>query len=181
MIHPLSEVQSKKIGEETSIWQFVIVLPDAEIGANCNINSHVLIENDVIIGDNVTIKSGVQVWDGLRIENNVFIGPNVTFTNDLIPRSKVYPKSFLNTTIKKRASIGANSTIIGGITIGEFAMVGAGSVVTKSVKKNELWYGNPAEQKGYITDTGEILNMNLISKETGNKYIWNENKLIKND
>jgi UDP-2-acetamido-3-amino-2,3-dideoxy-glucuronate N-acetyltransferase len=181
MIHPLSEVQSKKIGEKTSIWQFVIVLPDAKIGINCNINSHVLIENDVIIGDNVTIKSGVQIWDGLRIENNVFIGPNVTFTNDLIPRSKVYPKSFLNTTIKKRASIGANSTIIGGITIGEYAMVGAGSVVTKTIKRNELWYGNPAEQKGYITDKGEILNMDLISKETGSKYIWNENKLIKND
>lgn len=181
MIHNLSDVQSSNIGSGTKVWQFCVILKNAVIGDNCNINCNVFIENDVVIGDDVTIKPGVQIWDGLRIENNVFIGPNVTFTNDLIPRSKVYPKSFLNTTIKKRASIGANSTIIGGITIGEYAMVGAGSVVTKSIKRNELWYGNPAEQKGYITDTGEILNMDLISKETGNKYIWNENKLIKND
>jgi UDP-2-acetamido-3-amino-2,3-dideoxy-glucuronate N-acetyltransferase len=179
--HQLSDVQSRSIGNDTKIWQFSVVLKNAKIGKNCNINAQVFIENDVVIGDNVTIKSGVQIWDGLRLENNVFIGPNVTFTNDLIPRSKVYPEIFLNTIIKKSASIGANSTIIGGITIGEYAMVGAGSVVTKSIKKNELWYGNPAEQKGYITDTGEILNMDLISKETGNKYIWNENKLIKND
>ena len=181
MIHPLAEVQSKKVGENTSIWQFSIVLPDAEIGTNCNINSHVLIANDVKVGDNVTIKCGVQIWDGLRIEDNVFIGPNVTFTNDLIPRSKIYPELFLRTTIKKRASIGANSTIIGGLTIGEYAMIGAGSVVTKSINKNELWYGNPAEKKGYITDSGEILDMDLVSKETGKKYIWNENKLIQND
>ena len=179
--HQLSDVQSKLIGSNTKIWQFSVVLENAKIGKNCNINSHVFIENDVVIGDNVTIKSGVQIWDGIKIENNVFVGPNVTFTNDLIPRSKVYPNSFVKTVVKNGASIGANSTIVAGNIIGEFSMVGAGSIVTKSIKNNELWYGSPAEHKGYITDKGEILDLNLISKETGKKFIWFENKLINND
>lgn len=168
-IHPLSDVKSENIGEGTNIWQFCVVFPNAVIGKNCNICANVLIENDVIIGDNVTVKSGVQLWDGVRLENNVFIGPNVTFTNDLIPRSKVYPEHFAKTTVKKGASIGANTTIIAGNTIGEYAFVGAGSVVTKDVPANTVWYGNPAVQKGYITDNGIILDMNFKDKE-GNKH-----------
>lgn len=144
-IHPLSDVQTKDIGEGTRIWQFCVVFAKAKIGANCNICAHVLIENDVIIGDNVTVKSGVQLWDGLRVENNVFIGPNVTFTNDLYPRSKVYPDQFLNTTIKEGASIGANATILPGITIGENSMVGAGALVTKDVPSGVVVFGNPAK------------------------------------
>lgn len=146
MIHNLSDVKSSYIGAGTNIWQFCVIFPEAEIGKNCNICANVLIENDVKIGDNVTIKSGVQIWDGVVIEDNVFIGPNVTFTNDLFPRSKVYPEKFEKTIIKKGASIGANSTIIAGNTIGENAMVGAGSVVTKDIPDNELWYGNPAKK-----------------------------------
>lgn len=138
-IHPLSDVQSKNIGQDTKIWQFCVVLEKAVIGKNCNICAHVLIENDVIIGDNVTVKSGVQLWDGIRIEDNVFIGPNVTFTNDLYPRSKKYPEKFLQTIVKKGASIGANATIIPGITIGENAMIAAGSIVTKDVPTNTLY------------------------------------------
>ena len=138
-IHPLSDVQSKNIGQDTKIWQFCVVLEKAVIGKNCNICAHVLIENDVIIGDNVTIKSGVQLWDGIRIEDNVFIGPNVTFTNDLYPRSKKYPEKFLQTIVKKGASIGANATILPGITIGENAMIAAGSIVTKDVPANTLY------------------------------------------
>ncbi len=145
-IHPLADVQSKQIGNQTQIWQFCVVLKEAVIGSNCNINCQVFIENDVIIGDNVTIKPGVQVWDGLRIENNVFIGPNVTFTNDRYPRSKQYPEAFQQTVIKKGVSIGANATILGGVTIGENAMIGAGSVVTKDVPAGELWIGNPAKK-----------------------------------
>ena len=144
-IHPLADVQTEKIGENTSVWQFCVVLPNAQIGDNCNINCQVFIENDVKIGNNVTIKPGVQIWDGLRIEDNVFIGPNVTFTNDRYPRSKQYPEEFQQTLIKKGASIGANTTILGGITIGENALIGAGSVVTKDVPANELWVGNPAK------------------------------------
>jgi acetyltransferase-like isoleucine patch superfamily enzyme len=145
IIHPLSDVQTTNIGEGTRIWQFCVVLERAAIGANCNICAHVLIENDVMIGNNVTIKSGVQLWDGLRIEDNVFIGPNATFANDLFPRSRVYPDQLLQTVVKSGASIGANATILPGVTIGENAMVGAGSVVTKDVESGVVVIGNPAK------------------------------------
>ncbi len=146
MIHNLSDIQSITIGENTNVWQFCVVLPNALIGDNCNICSHCLIENEVTIGNNVTIKSGVQVWDGITIEDNVFIGPNVTFTNDKVPRSKQYPDEITKTIIKKNASVGANSTILPGITIGAFAMIGAGSVVTKNVEPNSTVVGNPARE-----------------------------------
>lgn len=142
-IHPLSDVQSKDIGEGTRIWQFCVVFAGAKIGANCNICAQVLVENDVVIGDNVTIKSGVQLWDGVRIEDNVMIGPNATFTNDLFPRSK---ESFelLQTLVKVGATIGANATLLPGITVGENAMIGAGAVVTKDVPAGAVVVGNPA-------------------------------------
>lgn len=145
-IHPLSDVQTNSIGDNTFVWQFTVILKDAIIGSNCNINCQVFIENDVIIGNNVTVKPGVQLWDGLRIHDNVFIGPNVTFTNDRYPRSKQYPEEFQQTVIEKGASIGANATVLGGVTIGENALIGAGSVVTKDVPANELWVGNPARK-----------------------------------
>ncbi len=176
--HKLSDVQSERIGEGTTLWQFVVVLPDAEIGENCNINSHVFIENDVFIGNNVTVKSGVQIWDGIRLEDYVFIGPNVTFTNDLLPRSKQYPKAFEKTIIKKGASIGANSTIIAGNEVDEYALIGAGAVVTKPVGKNELWVGNPARHIGYVTLEGDILDLNLIHKKSNKRYGWNNNELV---
>lgn len=144
MIHNLADVQTEHIGKDTDIWQFSVILPEAKIGSNCNICANVFIENDVTIGNNVTIKCGVQLWDGITVDDDVFIGPNVTFTNDLYPRSKQYPEKFYKTVIKKGASIGANATIICGITIGENAMIGAGSVVTKDVPAGELWVGNPA-------------------------------------
>ena len=143
-IHHLADVQTTNIGRDTRIWQFSIVLKAAKIGENCNINSHTFIENDVVVGDNVTVKCGVFLWDGLRIEDHAFIGPNVTFTNDKYPKSKEYPESFQQTWVKKGASIGANATVLGGLTIGENALVGAGSVVTKDIPANELWVGNPA-------------------------------------
>ncbi|MDX9848001.1 MAG: acyltransferase [Tenuifilaceae bacterium] len=177
-IHPTSDVQTNRIGELTTIWQFCVVLKDAKIGSNCNINCNVFIENDVIIGDNVTIKPGVQIWDGLRVEDNVFIGPNVTFTNDLLPRSKNYPDKFLQTIIRKGASIGANATIIAGIEIGEYSMIGAGSVITKNVPPFTLWYGNPAKHRGYVTKSGTIISLKLTDKE-GNKYLIEQNEPIK--
>ena len=146
MIHPLADVQTMDIGKGTTVWQFCVVLQGAKIGNNCNINCQVFIENDVLIGNNVTIKPGVQIWDGITIEDNVFIGPNVTFTNDLKPRSKNFPDRFLKTIVKKGASIGANATILPGITIGKNAMIGAGSVVLKDIPANTVWAGNPAKQ-----------------------------------
>ena len=150
MIHPLSDVLSKDIGQNTNIWQFVVVLPNAKIGDNCNICSHCFIENKVSIGNNVTIKNGVQIWDGITIEDDVFIGPNVTFTNDNAPRSKQYPERFLETIVGKGASIGANATILPGITIGEKALIGAGSVVTKNVEAFSVVVGNPARFLKYL-------------------------------
>ena len=167
-IHPLADVQSNNIGENTSVWQFCVILPNACIGNNCNICANVLIENDVTIGNNVTIKSGVQLWDGVTIEDNAFIGPNVTFTNDLVPRSKAEWK-LCKTIVKKGASIGANSTIIANCTIGCYAFIGAGSVVTKDIPAHTIWYGNPAKQKGYITSKGVLLDMNKTDK-TGKKH-----------
>lgn len=145
MIHKLADCKSKSIGDNTNIWQFCVIFPEAKIGSNCNICANVLVENDVVIGDNVTIKSGVQIWDGVTIESNVCIGPNVTFTNDLFPRSKNVDWKLSKTIVKKGASIGANSTIIAGHIIGENAMIGAGSVVTKDVPSGEVWVGNPAK------------------------------------
>ncbi len=148
--HSNALVESTKIGSGTRIWAFVHILAGAQIGADCNICDHVFIENDVVIGNRVTIKCGVQLWDGMRIEDDVFIGPNVTFTNDLFPRSKQYPEKFLETIVRKGASIGANATILPGITIGKNAMVGAGAVVTRNVPQNAVVVGNPAYITGYV-------------------------------
>jgi acetyltransferase-like isoleucine patch superfamily enzyme len=143
-IHPNSDVQTKQIGEGTRIWQYVVVLPGAVIGRDGNICSHCFIENKVVLGDRVTVKCGVQLWDGITLEDDVFVGPNVTFTNDLQPRSRNAAAQLLPTLVQKGASIGANATILPGLTIGEGAMVGAGSVVTKNVPPGVTVVGNPA-------------------------------------
>lgn len=156
MIHSTADVQSANIGEGTAVWQFAVILAGAVVGKNCNINSHTFIENDVTIGDRVTVKCGVYLWDGISVADDVFIGPNVTFANDKYPRSKMYPENFQLTSIGKAASIGANATILGGITIGEYAMIGAGAVVTKDVPAFALVYGNPAKVMGKVNEQGEI-------------------------
>jgi acetyltransferase-like isoleucine patch superfamily enzyme/dTDP-4-dehydrorhamnose 3,5-epimerase-like enzyme len=148
-IHESADVQSKAIGQGTTIWQFVVVLPEARIGENCNINANVFIENDVVIGDRVTVKSGVQLWDGITLEDDVFVGPNATFTNDKFPRSKNHDVEFLDTQVGKGASIGANATILPGLSIGAGAMVGAGAVVTRDVPAQAIVAGNPAVIQGY--------------------------------
>ena len=156
-IHPTSDVQCPHIGDGTRIWQFVVILPGARIGRNCNINCSCFIENDVSIGDDVTIKSGVYVWDGITIEDGAFIGPCVAFTNDRFPRSKHYPDVFLRTIVHRKASIGANSTILPGLSIGDYALIGAGSVLTKHVPAHEIWVGNPARHVGYACECGAKL------------------------
>jgi acetyltransferase-like isoleucine patch superfamily enzyme/dTDP-4-dehydrorhamnose 3,5-epimerase-like enzyme len=148
--HPQAIVESERVGPRTRVWAFAHVLPGATVGADCNICDHVFIENDVSIGDRVTLKCGVQLWDGTVLEDDVFVGPNATFTNDPTPRSRKRPGTFLTTTIKRGASIGANATILPGLTIGRDAMVGAGAVVTHDVPANAIVVGNPAYITGYV-------------------------------
>lgn len=143
-LHSLADCQSHSIGVDTRIWQFVVILPNAIIGSNCNICAHVLIENSVVLGDNVTVKSGVQLWDGLVVGDNVFIGPNVSFCNDKYPFSGRHFDSPLSTVIESNVSIGAGSVILPGLTIGFGSTIGAGSVVTKSIPPYSVAFGNPA-------------------------------------
>jgi UDP-2-acetamido-3-amino-2,3-dideoxy-glucuronate N-acetyltransferase len=143
-IHPSSDVQSKQIGEGTRVWQYVVILPGAVIGRDCNVCSHCFIENKVVVGDRVTVKCGVQLWDGVTLEDDVCVGPNVTFTNDRHPRSGNASYKMEEIVVRKGASIGANTTILPGVTIGTGAMVGAGSVVTKDVPAGVTVVGNPA-------------------------------------
>lgn len=149
-IHPLADVAECEIGDGTRVWQFVVVLKGARIGAGCNICAQTLIEGDVVMGDRVTVKSGVQIWNGSVIGDDVFIGPNATFSNDLYPRSKHYPNEFYGVTIQNGASIGANATLLPGVIIGEKALVGAGSVVTKDVPARAVVIGNPAKIIRYL-------------------------------
>jgi UDP-2-acetamido-3-amino-2,3-dideoxy-glucuronate N-acetyltransferase len=145
-VHPQALCEAETVGAGTRIWAFAHILPKASIGKDCNICDHVFIENDVVVGDRVTVKCGVQLWDGVRLEDDVFVGPNVTFTNDKYPRSKKYLQEWPRTVVKRGASIGANATILPGLTVGEGAMVGAGSVVTRDVPAGATVVGNPAAE-----------------------------------
>ena len=151
MIHKLSDVRSKKIGKDTNVWQYSVILENAEIGSNCNICSSVFIENNVKVGNNVTVKNGSNLYDGLIIEDDVFIGPNVVFTNDKYPRSKNYKKNNKDTLVERGSSIGAGSVVLTGVKIGEYSMIGAGSIVTRDVKPYTIVAGNPAKFIGSTT------------------------------
>lgn len=147
--HPNALVETEHVGQGTRIWAFAHVLAGARIGRNCNICDHTFIEGEVVVGDDVTVKCGVQLWNGVVLEDRVFVGPNVTFTNDPFPRSKRYLAAPVPTLVKAGASIGANATILPGLTIGRDAMVGAGAVVTHDVPDHSIVYGNPARILGY--------------------------------
>lgn len=181
-VHPTALVETEQVGADTRIWAFVHILKGAIIGSNCNICDHCFIENDVIIGNNVTVKSGIYIWDGAIIEDNVFLGPNVVLTNDLRPRSKNYHARPEKILIREYASIGANSTILCGITIGKYAMVGIGSVITKNVPDYALVYGNPAKQHGWVDEKGGKLTFNglgLWKSAEGINYKESENGLTR--
>lgn len=149
-VHPQGLCESEHVGEGTRVWAFAHVLPGAVIGRDCNICDHVFIEDDVVVGDRVTVKCGVQLWDGTRLADDVFVGPNVTFTNDPFPRSKVYPEAFSRTEVGPGASIGGGATLLPGVRVGRQAMVGAGAVVTRDVPPNAIVVGNPAKIVGYV-------------------------------
>lgn len=165
-VHSHALCESEDIGEGSRIWAFAHILPGARLGSECNVCDNVFIENDVIIGDRVTLKCGVQVWDGITIEDDVFIGPNATFTNDLFPRSKIYPQTFARTIIRTGASLGANCTILPGLTIGINAMIGAGAVVTRSIPPNAIVVGNPAKIIGYV-DAKPVSATQDVAEHTG--------------
>ena len=147
--HEKAIVESQQIGEGTRVWAMAHILEGAVIGRDCNICDHTFIENDVLVGDRVTVKCGVQLWDGTTLEDDVFVGPNATFTNDHYPRSKQYPAAVKRTLVQKGASIGANATILPGVTIGSRAMIGAGAVVTRDVPPLAIVVGNPGRIVGY--------------------------------
>jgi len=182
-IHERALVETKNVGKGTRIWAFAHIMQDVVIQENCNIGDHVFIESGVRIGKGVTIKNGVSVWEGVEIADNVFIGPNVVFTNDLFPRSPRSPdasrryrgKSWLaRTFIDEGASIGANATILCGIRLGRYCMVGAGSIITRDVPPYRLVYGCPARARGYVNKQGELLHRvgrYFISRTTKKKYL----------
>ena len=149
-VHPNALCASSQVGDGTRVWAFAHVLPGAWIGNDCNICDHVFVENDVVVGNRVTLKCGVQLLDGIRLEDDVFAGPNATSTNDIFPGSREYAEAFGQTIVRKGASIGANATILRGITIGARAMIGTGAVVTRSVPPNAVVVASPAKIVGYV-------------------------------
>lgn len=157
LVHPTAIVDTDSVGEGTRIYAYSHVLDGVVIGRNCNINDHCFIETGVRLGDRVTVKCGISIWAGVTVEDEVFLGPGMTFTNDLSPRSKQYLREHPKTLVCQGASIGANATILAGTTIGEYAMVGAGSVVTRSVPSYGLVYGVPARLRGYVCKCGTKL------------------------
>jgi len=170
--HPTAIIEKNvKIGKNTRIWHFVHIREGAVIGENCNIGKCVYIDTDVKIGNNVKIQNFATIYRGVEIEDDVFIGPHVTFTNDLYPRAFSKNWKVVPTLVKKGASIGANATIICGVTIGEYAMIGAGSVVTRDVPNFGLVYGNPAKLKGYVCYCGRKLERVVERGEDFIEYI----------
>ncbi|RLD62683.1 MAG: N-acetyltransferase [Bacteroidetes bacterium] len=173
-----------EIGKETKIWHFSHIMKQAKIGQNCNIGQNVVVSDNVVLGNNVKVQNNVSVYTGVICEDDVFLGPSMVFTNVLNPRSFINRKNeFKPTIVKKGATIGANATIVCGITIGEYALIGAGTVVTKDVKPYSLVVGNPAKQIGWVSENGDKLLFNsegiAICSETNQKYQFADNKVFR--
>ena len=176
--------EGAKIGSGTKIWHFSHVMGGAEIGANCVLGQNVFVGNKVKLGNNVKVQNNVSVYEGVFCEDDVFLGPSMVFTNVINPRSVIERKSeFKKTLVKRGATIGANATIICGVTLGEYCMIGAGAVVTKDVRAFALMTGLPARQTGWVSRAGMVLSEDLICSETGEKYelVNDQLKLVENE
>lgn len=171
-MHPMALCESEDMGARTRIWAFAHVMKGAKVGTDCNVCNSVFIESGAVIGNHVTIKNAVLIWDRVTIEDEVFLGPNVVFTNDLNPRVTVKKASndLMPTLVRHGASIGANATIVCGVTIGEHAFVGAGAVVIRDVPSHALVVGNPARQVGWMCTCGTKINMLLKCEACNIRY-----------
>lgn len=174
------------IGEGTKIWHFSHIMPDCVIGKACNIGQNVVVSPDVVLGNNVKVQNNVSIYTGVICEDDVFLGPSMVFTNIINPRSAVNRKSeYLKTYVKKGATIGANSTIVCGITLGEFCFVGAGAVVIRDVKSYALVVGNPAKHIGWMSEFGHRLNFNdegvAICPESKQRYLLKNDFIVKSE
>jgi UDP-2-acetamido-3-amino-2,3-dideoxy-glucuronate N-acetyltransferase len=158
-VHQLALCESDDVGPRTRIWAFAHVLPGARIGADCNLGDHVYVEGGAVLGDGVTVKNGVQLWAGVTVEDQAFLGPGAVFTNDATPRAAFPkgPKGWRPTLVRRGATVGANATVLCGVSVGRWAMVGAGAVVTAAVPDHALVVGNPARQVGWACECGLTL------------------------
>lgn len=180
-VHESSYIDNNVIiGDGTKIWHFSHILDDTKIGKNCSLGQNVVVGPNVVVGEGVKIQNNVSIYNGVTIENNVFCGPSCVFTNVINPRSSVIRKDeYLKTLVKEGASIGANATIVCGITLGKYCFIGAGSTVVKDVPDYALMVGNPANQIGWMSEFGGRLDKDLICPLSGKKYIKIGNNLIK--
>ncbi len=180
-VHPSSFVdENVEIGEGTKIWHFCHIQSGARIGMNCSFGQNVNVSNNVQIGDGVKVQNNVSLYEGVILEDYVFCGPSCVFTNDLTPRAR-FPKGaagYKKTVVKHDATIGANATIVCGHTIGEYATIAAGAVVTKDVPPHALMAGVPAKQVGWVCECGQVLNGNLACVDCGQKYRADEESLL---
>ncbi len=183
--HPTAVIDPGcKIGSGTKIWHFSHVMSECIIGENCNIGQNVVVSSRVVLGKNVKVQNNVSIYTGVTCEDDVFLGPSMVFTNIINPRSAIIRRDhYADTLVKKGASIGANSTIICGHVIGEYALIGAGAVVTKDVAAYALVIGNPARQTGWVSEYGHRLIFNkegiAICPESKEKYKLTNNKVSK--
>lgn len=183
--HPTAVIDENcVIGKGTKIWHFCHIMPHAIIGENCNLGQNVVVSAKVVLGKNVRVQNNVSIYEGVICEDDVFLGPSMVFTNVINPRSAVSRKNeYMKTLVKKGASIGANATVVCGNTIGAFAFIGAGAVVTKDIPDYALVIGNPARQTGWMSEYGVKLNFDeagwAICKESGEKYMLKNNVVSK--
>jgi len=185
--HPSAIIDENcEIGEGTKIWHFSHIMSGCKIGKRCNIGQNVVISPQVILGDNVKVQNNVSIYTGVVCEDDVFLGPSMVFTNVINPRSAIIRKDeYRKTIVRKGASIGANATIVCGNEIGQYAMIGAGAVITKEVPPYALVYGNPARQNGWVSEYGHKLNFDkdgfAICPESGEKYALSNSEVRKID